>query len=436
MRFHAAAGRAVLLPALVSAALLGTAGARARAQSEDLFRYQRAVFARQQGPVCAVIDPEIFAHAAPALRDLRLHPTSGSGADRPYLLTVSQPEGSDTDIARIVNRREHGGDLHFDLQMPPRPYSDVELDLAGQDFVAVAEVSGRSSLAAGGARELGRFVLFDLSGQHLGRSLTLHLEESELPVLHVDLHSFPVDAGAKPAPPALRGASVPPSRRDQVLFDTAMRSSPQEVGTETVASFLLPAYVPVERILVQLAPGSRINFSRAVEITARPVGPGVHADEVESASGRIGQVHLREAGRTISYEQMSVPATLGANLQGPAEVRVALRNGSDSPLPVASIALQLPRRHICYFNDGTPLTLFYGDPGLGAPQYNLQSRFPALALAGKARLGVESSNPDWRPEPEAPRFHEVHPRRVWIALLAGICLLAVVLFRFTGRVRR
>ena len=68
----------------------------------------------------------------------------------------------DVETAAVRNLGLRGGDIVFDLEMPRRAYSEVNLDLAAKNFIATAQVSGSDGRRAP-ATSLGSFVLFDLS---------------------------------------------------------------------------------------------------------------------------------------------------------------------------------------------------------------------------------------------------------------------------------
>ena len=123
------------------------------AQTADphYFRYDRSVAAPSAGQTCAVLDAPIFAHAAASLKDLRLYEGIGTPTPRevPYAITLSEPVQPDSAPARVVNLGLRNGSIVFDLAMPSRPYTEVMLDLAGQDYIATADVSGSNKPGAG-----------------------------------------------------------------------------------------------------------------------------------------------------------------------------------------------------------------------------------------------------------------------------------------------
>ncbi len=393
------------------------------------FRYQRTITLPEgPGQSCAVIDPQIFPHASASLKDVRLYQ---DGHEVPYALTLSEPEQADSETARIRNLGLRGRDIVFDVEMPHRPYTDVTLDLAGQDFIAAATVSGTHDPNYANQTNLGEFTLFDLTSQHLSRSTTLHLQESNFPFVHIELAVSPAPGGRSftPTMEMVKGITVPPSRETQSLYTTAVEEKTiTQRGRQSIATFALPARIPVERVSFDLAPGFKANFSRDVRITDRPSGMSDSASE--TLAGTIFRVHLTQTGREIKQQQLSVPATLGSNMQGAAAVEVAVENGDDTPLPVSAVRLEMRQRRLCFDTaTAAPLTIFYGDPLLAAPQYDYARLFSPSARIHTANLSSEQLNPVYQERPDLRPFTERHPRLLWVALLAVICILAAIALR-------
>ncbi|HKO20565.1 MAG TPA: hypothetical protein VJU82_16945, partial [Acidobacteriaceae bacterium] len=348
------------------------------AQPEHM-RYMRVVqVPAASGQACAILDAQIFPHAAPSLVDLRLFPTAAGAHEVPYAITMSEPITEETQSARVLNLGKEGGRIAFDLEMPARAYTSVtlQLDPAVHDFIATATVTGSDTPGGRNGRALGAFTLFDLASQRLSRDTTLPLAESTFRYLHVTLNVAPApgsgNASAKFGPSLVQGAQVPPSREAQILYTpVAETKSITTVGRETRASFDIPERVPAESVSFVLAPGFNGNFSRDVRITAttNPPPKGEPADDnrtsyPEQLTGNILRVHANEAGREIRTEQLSVPAVLGANLQRGAKVEVAIENGDDQPLPIAAVRLEMRRRDLCFDASAAaagPLNLYYGD---------------------------------------------------------------------------
>lgn len=391
-------------------------------------QYQRSVIAPStSGQACAVVDAQVFANAAPSLKDLRLYQDN---REVPYAVTLSESEQLDSERAQVLNLGMRSGHIAFDLQMPDRAYTDIVLDLAGHDFIATASVSGGGTTEAAGT-SLGEFTIFDLSAQHLARSTTLHLQESSFRFLHIKLavSAAPGASGSAFTPQVVLGATVPPSRDAQTIYTTAAETATIfQRGKETVADFLLPTRVPVERVSFVLAPEFKGNFSRDIVVSAHPEGTPATASEI--ARGTILHVHLVEGGREIRQQQLSVPTTIGSNLQGPAAVEVIVENGDDAPLPISTVRLEMRQRKLCFDQELAPApTLFYGDAALPAPQYDYARIFGSGNTTHAAMLGPQHANPRYRPRQDTRPLTERHPNTLWIVLLIVISSLAVVAFR-------
>jgi hypothetical protein len=405
-----------------------TPGSEPVSADPHYLRYQRIVTVSSgSGQSCAIIDPQIFPHAAPSLKDLRLYQ---GGREVPYAITLSEPQQLDSDAALVRNLGLRGRSIVFDVEMPDRPYTDITLDLAGQDFLATATVSGTRDPNYSNQTGLGEFTLFDLTSQHLSRNTTLHLQETNLPYLHIELAVSPATGNRAftARPEMVQGVTVPPSREAQSLYTTAATATTiTRRGRQSVAIFALPERIPIERVSFDLAPTYKANFSRDVRIADRPDGANSAS---ESLAGTILRVHLTQAGREIRQEQLSVPAILGSNMQGAATVEVAVDNGDDAPLPITAIRLEMRQRKICFDVSSTqPLTLFYGDSALTTPQYDYARLFTPSNAMRAARLGPEQLNPDYRDRPDARPLTDRHPHLLWIVLLAVVCILAVVAIR-------
>ena len=417
-------------PAILLALMLWQAAPNPGPPTADpqYFRYQRTVAVTGSGQNCFVVDPQIFPHAAPSLKDLRLYQ---DGHEVPYAITLSEPQQPDNDTAQIRNLGLRGRNIVFDVEMPNRPYTEIALDLAGKDFLATATVSGTRDPNYSNQTRLGEFTLFDLTSQHLSRNTTIHLQETSLPYLHIELAISPATGNRSltATPEMVKGITVPPSREAQSLYTTAVTSTAiAQRGRESVAVFTLPERIPIERISFDLAPTYKANFSRDVRITDRPGGSSNSSNE--SLGGTILRVHLTQAGREIRQEQLSVPATMGSNMQSAATVEVAIENGDDTPLPITAIRLEMRQRRICFDTAGVqPLTLFYGDSALTAPQYDYARLFVSSDSVRSAQPGEEEKNPIFHDRPDGRPLTDRHPHLLWLVLLAVVCILAVVAIR-------
>lgn len=383
-------------------------------------RYQRTVQAGRAGLNCAVVDPAIFAHAASSLRDMRL--VGADGEEVAFVLTLSGTGEDETEAVAASGVEGRGSQVEFDLRMPGRPYTDVVLDLAGTDFVATAVVT-----VAG--RALGQFAVWDLSKEGLGRSTTLHLQETAAPVLQVELS--PAGGGGELRPEMVRGATVPPARSAQARYTVAARAMVRQEGGATVGEMELPARVPVERVRFVVGAGGG-SFRRAVRVEAKAEG-----GEEERVTGEIDRLHAVRDGVKLDEERLSVQATLGANLQGAARVLVEVENGGAAALPIRAVELETRERQVCFDAGvaGERMELLYGDPGLHAPVYPAYlRRYAAEGDPAVAVMGAEARNPGFTGERDARTERERHPRLVYLGIVLVVCCAGLLLFR-TERLR-
>jgi len=379
---------------------------------------------------CTLLDADVFAHAVPSLRDLRLY----SGAhELPYAITLSSAESALPERAQLFNLGEKNGSIVFDLEMPDRAYTDVELGLAEQDFIATADISGSNS-ATGPVTRLGSFTVFDLTKQKLGRNTVLHLQEARFRYLHIALNAAAAPgSSSKFRPSAVHGANVPPSRSGQTLYST-VATNPKilQKGHETIAEFDVPAHVPVERISFAL--GTSPNFSRSVRIIARDLGGNPLQQEPETVAGEILRVHMERSGSRIDEEETTVDATLGSNLHSAEHVTVAIENGDDAPLPVTAVELQMRQRHLCFDPTGTAsLALYYGDDAIASPIYDYARLFQEDEHAQAATLGPEQPNTQYRARKDMRPLTERYPDLLWILLLLIVLVLGGIAMRTMKR---
>jgi hypothetical protein len=340
------------------------------------------------------------------------------GVEIPFVTTVSEPQSSQIDTARVLHLHEQDGALVFDLAMPERAYTELEFHLHLQDFVATAEIAG-----------VGEFRLFDLSREHLARETTVQLPEMHERTLHITLHA----QGSALHMDDLEGVDVAPDRSGQSLY-TAVATTATFANTEheTIAEVDVPAHVPVQRIRFET---NVANFLRRVRVEAWPAND---ANDVETISGTISSTHRMGLADT----QLVVPMTLGANLQGPAHMRVIVENdiagnGVETPLPLSGITLEMREHKICFdAKSGTRLELAEGGDDA------VPGTLPALTetswgSAGAAVLGATSVLSQAAVPGPASRRPSRLPR-ILLAIALGVlccCIAAAVWMRRPGQRR-
>jgi hypothetical protein len=390
------------------------------------FRYERPIqnVAQASGQTCLVLDAEIFAHAAPQLADLRLY---RDGVETPYVVRVDTPaEAAEKSIVPL-NVGVRGRQTVFDAELPDAHYTDLQLAVALQNFIATVTVSGSRAKTGSDETRLGSYTIFDLTRQKLGRSTILHLPESDFRFLH-----FSVTAPISPE--NITGLSVERMPATEYPYSTVAESSMvTQKGHASVLEFTVPAHVPVDRIA--FTPGAApALFSRDVSISVTPITASsatqdTRPSQTVTSTGNLLRVHSVQNGQRIDEERLTIDAPT-VDFSAPAKWTITIDNGDDAPLKLESVRLQMVQRTLCFDAAAKArYTLFYGDPALQAPHFDYATLFTPQADASPAASGPEQPNPAYEPRPDARPFTEKHPALLWVALIAVIALLAGIALR-------
>lgn len=394
------------------------------------FRYQRAVenmppSARQ---TCFAIDAAIFSHAAPQLADLRLYQGT---TETPYDLRVVAPVAGGNQQVSLLNLGRRGERTVFDAAMPSGGYSDIQLAIPGQNFIATVAVSGSQEQAGATVTHIGSYTIFDLTRERLGRSTVLHLPPSDFRFLHFRI-SGPI------APASVTGLSVLHIGASQPKYLTvASTSRVAQAGHESVFEFTIPEHTPVDRVV--FVPGAEpVNFSRDVRVSVTPAAAR-RANVSEEppppveAFGNLLRIRRVVGNQLLKEERLSVDAP--PDFSGTAtHWKVVVENASDAPLQLNSVRLEMVERDLCFdAAAASGYALYYGDSALTAPFYDYSTLFVRQPGAARAATGPELANPLYQPRPDTRPFTEKHPDLLWAALLLVIVLLAAIALRSAKR---
>jgi hypothetical protein len=395
------------------------------------FQFERLIQSgsQQSGQSCLVLEPAIFAHAAPRLADLRLY---NKGNETPYVVRVSASTLAEQKPVAPLNLGLRGGQIAFDAAMPDGSYSDVQLTIAARDFIATVVVSGSQNEEAGAETKLGSFTIFDLTRQKLGRSTILHLPVSDFRYLHFRI-------GGPLKPENVSGLSVGSAPASLPAYSVvAQTSTIARKGRASVLEFVVPAHVPVDRVV--FAPSATpAQFSRDVTISVSPVAAPASIDAPQppppvNSYGNILRVHSIQNGRQIDEERLAIDAP-SADFSTPAKWTISIENGDDAPLNVQSVQLQMLQRSLCFDAEANgSYLLAYGDAALSQPSYDYAAIFAPQANAAQVSAGPEQPNPAYQPRPDDRPFTERHPALLWVALAAVIALLGAIALRSAKRV--
>ncbi len=373
-----------------------------------------------------VVDEEIWNHARPDLGDLRIYDNE---TQAPYVL-VEQRGGTSSEErpAKILNLGVVNGHTVFDLDAGEIPeYDRIRLELEAKDFVATASVEGRNALGRGAGTTLGSSTLYDFSRENLGSNSVLKLPTTSFRYLHVRLS------------PGIRPQQVKSSAH---IFNLQEKKAAwTAVGTchlsneqqrYTTFECALPAKVPIDRILFQVAAG-QVNFRRSVtlgETFTRTSGQGVTQERPEAptwfGSGEISRIKVNRGGTTVISENLTVNAS-GVHSE---KIEIRIDNGDDPPLRFDAVQPQSIERRVYFEPQGrTSLRLFYGDEKLAAPVYDYAKFFKADPAAAQAELGPGAHNSAYTGRPDDRPWSERHQAVLWIAMLLAVAVLALLAFR-------
>ena len=394
------------------------------------FRYERPIQvpeqqvpAQQAGQACLAIDPEIFAHAAPRLADLRLY---ANGAEAPYTIRVATSNAGGQRIYPLLNAGVRDGQTVFDAELPDTRYSDLQLEVTARNFIATAVVTGSHTKSGKLDTKLGEFTLFDLSRERLGRSTVLHLPESNFPYLH-----FRIAGPLRPE--EITGLSVERLPSTQPLYRTVAETAQStQKDHSTVVEFTVPAHIPVDRVVFSPG-GTPAAFSRDVTVSAVSVPEKRADDQMQPltirSSGSLLRIHKVQDGKRIDEERLSIDAPR-EEFDTPSKWTITIANGDDASLSLKRVRLEMFERTLCFDAvANTAYTLRYGDEALAAPQYDYARLFTPQANAIQVVSGPERLNPDRQSRPDDRPFTERHQILLWVALVAVIALLAAIAFK-------
>jgi len=413
--------------------------ADAPAAQPQHMRYVRSLTlpAGASGPACTVLDASIYAHAASSsLDDLRIfRDLNGKRPEEiPFAVSYSEAQPTDANTATVRNLALRHDDLSFDLIMPHRAYTLVDLHLAAQNFVAVATVSG-SDANSSFAKPLGTYSLFDLTQQHLPRSTVIALQESTFRLLHIALHLHRMDGLPYPhlSTTVVQGATVPASREAQTLYTVVATSSGiLQQADSSVVRINAPVHVPIERVGFIISSSYKADFLRHVSITANSDAqvPPQPEEVIDGEIWRVTRPADASGDSPIHAAKLALTSVLASNLRAPATVSVDVKNGSAQPLLIKAVQLEMRQRTACFqATPGFTYTLRYGDDALHASVYDLGSLAKLPVKPAIATLGPEQINPHYVRTGANTTYDKRNPHLFWVALLAVLATVGAVASR-------
>ena len=383
----------------------------AAATSLSYFKYQRRLeTTKSSGQHYAIADETLWGHAQAGFNDLRMY---SAEKEIPYTLTIERGgEQTVQKVLRLLQPGTVGGKTQFLLDMAGVPeYDRVELKLAARNFVAHARVEGQDDSHGADWAILGTTTLYDLSDERLGRNNTLQIPLTTYRYLRVT-----IDSPMKPSD-IVSGSAGMTRAQKAVWRDLDSQPTLSQQGQNTVLAFVVPANVPLERIIFAFDP-TQPNFQRVAEIqdaSGQPLG-----------SGELTRIHMQRNGQKIDVEQASLDVR--GTSQG--TLKAIIHNGDDVPLKIAGARLQQYERRVYFDSDaGTQPVLFYGDDKLGVPVYDYAKLFEKDANASRVQIEAEEANAAYTGRPDARPWSERHPALLWMAIIAAVLVLGGIAMR-------
>jgi hypothetical protein len=413
-------------------ALAAAAPAFHAAASE--FRYERPVqLAQSTAPeTCVMLPLDLLSHAAPWLQDLRVMAGDHEVA---YQIRTSSDAGDEVGRPeQILNLGERNGVISFDVEMTEPRYSRVLLKMARSHFSVLVHVTGIDRPGEAGVA-FPEIAYSSDTPEDEPQVKRISLPESNFRYLHFEIRTLALDPVT---PRDIAGVDVlVQSTEPPRYLQVAAATGPQQKPHETIYEFAVPVNLPLDQLSFA-SDDPKAVFSRTADVerfrtsqTAQATTEDAARREMPMQSQGIALVHAPDAKRlSASSGEGTVHLALGA-VPYASTVRLTIQNGDDAPLAHA-VALQMRERRLCFLHKpNTSYTLRYGDPLLGAPQYDLSPIEAAAINVSESTLGAERA---LMPAPAGLRpFTERHPVLLWIALILVVGTLGFVALRSARR---
>ena len=409
--------------------------ALALAAAAPVFRYERPVLlVPSTAPeTCIVLPLELLSHAAPWLQDLRM-----MAGDREVAYQVRTSSDAGEEVARpeqILNRGERNGAISFDVEMTEPRYSRVLLKMARSHFSVLVHVTGIDRPGEAGVA-FPEIAYSSDTPEDEPQAKLISLPESNFRYLHFEIRTLALEPVA---PRDIAGVDVLVQRAEPPRYvQVASATGPQQKPHETIYEFAVPANLPLDGLSFA-SDDPKAVFSRTADVerfrssqTAQAAAEDTARREMPMQSEGIALMRAPDASRhSAANGEGTIHLALGAAPYA-STVRLTIQNGDDAPLALHAVALQMRERRICFLRKpNTSYTLRYGDPLLGAPQYDLSPIEAAAANASVSTLGGEQA---LAREPASQRpFTERHPVLLWIALILVVGTLGFVALRSARR---
>ncbi len=356
-----------------------------------------------------IVDEELWNHSRPDLADLRLY-----DGDVPVQYSLSEQRAgtsSEEVEAKILNLGRVSGHTEFDVDAEGlAAYDRVRLRIDAKDFVVTAAVMGSNGLAQSPSTDLPPSTLYDFTSEKLGSNFVLKLPPSSFRYMHVKL-----SPGILPA--QVKGAAIFNLVEQAASWTKVGSCAPaQQKQRKTVIVCDLPAKVPLNRLVFQIAP-DQVNFRRRVTVE--------NTSAVQESAGEISRVRVNRAGTLVTSEDLAI------DIAGSfPRIIISVDNEDNPPLTILSAQPQAIERRVYFEPQGkTALKLYYGDEKLSVPVYDYARFFHLDPSPVVAQLKPGDHNPEYMGRPDDRPWSDRHKAILWAAMVLAALALGTVAVR-------
>jgi hypothetical protein len=237
-------------------------------------------------------------------------------------------------------------------------------------------------------------------------------------------------------PEDIAGVDVLVEREESPRYmQVAAATGPQRKPHETIYEFAVPANLPLDQLSFT-SDDPKAVFSRTADLEryrssqiAQATSEDAARREMPVQSEGITLMRAPDAKRASASSGAGAIRLALGGVPYASTVRLTIQNGDDTPLALHGVALQMRERQLCFLRKpNASYVLRYGDPLLGAPQYDLSPIEAAALSVSQSTLGAERALTPQAATGLRP-FTERHPVLLWIALILVVATLGFVALR-------
>ncbi len=373
------------------------------------------------GPVTGIatltLDAEILAHTRDDAGDLRIF--DAAGKEVPYQLRVLRGErNAESFEATEVSRSTEGdaAEITLDLGEKPAEHNQVQIDTEGARF--------RRQVAVFGSDDAEQWTPLTESGLILrltqnGKTASVNRVQYRPSQSRYIRIRVVRDQQADPEAPVIESAVV---QRATAIPGEEQAVPARSVTRETITqgeisasryTIDLPGRIPLHALRFNTSVGAFARTYQLVSIQGGNIAP------FPIAVGRLNRREGDPSGVVILRFQEVIARQL----------QLTIVDGADPPLDILEPTVLIASRQLVVDLSAAaqPLRLYYGNPAVAAPDYDLKAEMPRTLDESVAHLdlGPEQLNPAYE-APQAP-LSERAPWLIYVVTAAAsLALLAIL----------